>query len=238
MSSSRRGAFQRHACGAPADSSTYHQLIREIGVGKSSCNRAQLTANNDCRDMQQQGVAKPPQLARMAKLGSHGRHKNNIERDLHRWMRRTRSQRGLQLEPTHVTLTLKKTRGKGAQDVSMLALAPFEVLHALHTVGGKAWARSMLDGSGNVDCVAEYWKTQGRHVWVQQHPAMRSPERMKRTNADAVQTRSMDMREQGKHLVVVQVSSVLSRAPSLQSRFLIALVPSWRIVRGVTMTQM
>ena len=47
----------------------------------------------------------------------------------------------------------------------------------------------------------------------------------------------MNMREQGK-IVVVQFFSVLSRASSLQSRFLIALVPSWRIVKGVTMTQM
>lgn len=88
-----------------------------------------------------------------ASLGANGRHLQNGERDLHRWMR---TLYGFQLEPYTILLGLQ-VDNQQVQQVPTQVILPHELLHSIATMEQKLFFSSVMLGNWSDAAREEFW---------------------------------------------------------------------------------
>ena len=103
-----------------------------------------------------------------ASLGCGGQHPQNIERDLHTWVR---SLLGWQLEYYNLKLDLMVADSETRVSIDVPCLLPHEVLHALWLGGWQQFQISTM-GPGGPDELTKYWEWAQKRKLFNRHPAL------------------------------------------------------------------
>ena len=106
----------------------------------------------------------PPWLAHMARSAQ------NIERDLHVWLRNLH---GRDLEPYVACLPLWD--GDSVREIEVPLLLPHQWLSALHSSSPSNFQASLV-GSGGMEGIPQFWGWMMEQPWAAHHPAYRAPE--------------------------------------------------------------
>ena len=151
---------------------------------------------------------------KIAKLGNHGRHPNNVERDYHRYVRKEGLNAGL--ECYHVDCKVKDKSGIPC-DGSIPMLLPHEIVNTLYTQCPQDfYDRFVCDEAA----LEEYWARQSQTTWFMRHPSRQTildsprrcvPVRLHGDDAPCGKTTS---------ILVVQFTSCMCRLSSWLSRWL------------------
>lgn len=172
-------------------------------------------ARASCRD---HGDAAPPCVQDFASLG--GRFDNNIERDMHRWLRHLN---GFMLEPYYINLPLVDIRSEKAS-MRVPIILPSEVLRGVFEAGDKPWeaavaGRSRSDGKCPIEA---FWDNARRQEWFRMHPDLRAGcEKVIPMiwHCDGAEYRT------AREMLVFSWASAASRGDTWASRFVFAVLP-------------
>lgn len=147
-----------------AESRTVSKLTELIGRGSLSVAGACDLARAVVEDHELPAGA----IKTFASLGSSGKHPQNCERDLHRWLR---GLYGLVLEPYVIQVKLQ-IDGFRSKPVSIRVLLPHEILHALAVVEAPFFFDSVVLGNLSGDERVGFWKhVQSLPPWAD-HPVI------------------------------------------------------------------
>ena len=146
------------------NSKTVSKLTELVGRGKVSVASACEIAQGIVHDHKIPHGA----IKAFGSLGCDGKHPQNCERDLHRWLR---SLYGFQLQPyvLHLGLQIDSTR---VRDVAVHVLAPHEILHAIATMQANfAFDSLMLGNLSDVQRHAFWNHVKNLEPWAD-HPVL------------------------------------------------------------------
>ena len=143
-----------------------HEFIASIGSGSSRVAPTHRLACSLARD----NLVSPGILA-YSSLGANGRHSQNVERDLHRWLG---GLYGVSILPHMLKLHLCVPGHDDPQPVDLPIFAPHDWMIALYKAGRLQWERSAC-GAGNEACVLNFWEWAISQPWGSQHPVMSEP---------------------------------------------------------------
>ena len=165
----------------------------------------------------------PPRSLALPLLGPRPatRSAQNIERDLHTWLRGLYD---LALEPHAVTLPL--WCGEDVHEVAVPVLLPHAWLHATYAAGPSQFARSM---SGQAGEAARFWEWFVEQPFGAEHPSVRSPEHLHQ-NIPMVLHSDGGEAYTNYELQVYSLSSLcVHGGESWDGKFILATIPTWRM---------
>lgn len=131
------------------ESATVEKIQELVGKGKTSIASACELAGGVVSDHPLPHAA----IKAFASLGTDGKHLNNSERDLHRWMK---DLYGLRLQPYLITLPLQVDTLR-VEEIPTHILLPHEVLHAIATMEHREFFNSIFLGNMNDVSREEFW---------------------------------------------------------------------------------
>ena len=168
----------------------------------------------------------------LASLGTCGKWKQNIERDLHRHCRRNNLTGSL--EPYYVSTTIKDGNGQH-QPAEIPILLPHEVVDAIYNTS-KLDFQTRFFGAGGGDANAQaFWANSHGQEWFHRHMARQD---ILRDPSNAVPLRVFGDEAptfKASGIFILQFTSALCRLSSWLSRFLIMCVPTVNIIEHVTL---
>ena len=138
-------------------------LLKQLAWGCLSASQCQQIAAAAETDMQTLGVEPPSLIKKFAACGSHGRHVNNVWRDMRQIFGVNRF-----CEPTLHSLSLKV--GKITRQAFTSALWPHEVFASLFHYYQKAWQSVICPSSQRV---AAFWRALEGSDLFANHPLSR-----------------------------------------------------------------
>ena len=131
------------------ESKTVSKITDLVGRGKMSVSAACELAGEIVSDHQIPHEA----IRAFASLGANGKHPQNAERDLHRWLR---ALYGFKLEPYVIKMSLQVDNQKETM-VPVRVLLPHEVLHAVSTMESPAFFDSVFLGNMTDSGREQFW---------------------------------------------------------------------------------
>jgi len=144
----------------------FRELVDGLSLGDASIQRSHRLATACKAD----GGAREAVL-QFATLGADGRHPQNIERDLHVWLRNLHN---LELEPYYIPFQLFHPVKLEIQTVQVPVIAPHEWFRALWRKG-LATFRQILLADNPPAIVLEWWERAMQQPWGSKHPAAEDP---------------------------------------------------------------
>ena len=192
-----------------------------------SSRRAHSSAVAAAKEMLEQGALPHPSTAAFATV--HGR---NVNRDIRRGLKRGRKLTGMDLEALAVKVTMRKSRSTGTEQETQYVILPHELLHHMHKCGGKAWEDGMAVGG-----IEQFWRHERGLPWCALHPALQRPDLLQFTIPFGMHGDEVVDQKSGK-VLVLQWNSVLSRAPSMKSRWVFTIIDHRRMHGRVTLWEL
>ena len=147
----------------------------------------------------------------------------NIERDLHVWLR---DLHGRELEPHVASVPL--WGGACVRDIDVPLLLPHQWLSALHSASPSIFEASLV-GDGGIEGAHQFWGWMMEQPWAAQHPAYLAPEDLWQhvplcIHADGGEACS------NKELEIWSLSSMLVHGrESWDWKFVLRTIPVWRM---------
>ena len=191
-------------------------LCLQVAESKISIKDAQADAISVLKD----GCAEPFS-ATVARLGAFGRHPGNCARDF----RRSVLAKSVQMLPTYsAELPFMNPESNTVVFCDQCLVLPHEYLHYLHKWPEEFCRRLFGSSRGREDC-RKYWEKAHTSSWFAEHPA--------KTQIDADPLSVVPARLYGddaayqkkRSALVLTWSSLLNRLPSMESRFVITVLP-------------
>ena len=157
-------------------------------------------------------------MATFATLGADGRHPQNAERDLHRWLRNLH---GTNIEAYPVSIKLQTKAEVDPIDVVVPVILPSDMLYHLHR--HDQWEASVVGQTGD-DGLREFWTNAATQPWGRNHPATKLPDLGKTVpiywHCDGAEFRT------NAELMVWSWSSAMTRGDTMRTKFLFAAIPA------------
>lgn len=138
--------------------------MENVGTGSSHLENGASWVRAACAD----GV-QDPIVQKLGSLGAWGKHPQNSERDLYRFLRSE-----LKLEPYTLNIELELPEYLQPQMVKVGALPIHEFIAALSSAGPLTFQTSLL-GAGGESAVEAFWRHAMNMSCYKQHPALQDP---------------------------------------------------------------
>ena len=148
----------------------FQQLANTVGDG-----RCHVSESRNWADAAAQEGARAPATIAWASVGQGA--KQNAERDLFRWLNLKEL---IGIEPYVVWLPRELKNETQLLSHATAILSPHEVMHAVHSMGGKQWAVTMM-GLDLQEGIDEFWRRSSVEDWFKAHPGCQDPALLKRT---------------------------------------------------------
>jgi len=191
-------------------------IICKVGRGSSSVAAGVLTAKASALETLQQGATPHPSTLKFATV-----HPKNANRDLRRALLSSRKARGFDLEPFGFALTQKLPRGVEHKKLPHYVIFPHELFHYVYKHGGSAWREGII--GEDPDGISNFWKHEAALPWCRNHPALLRPDELAYMVPFGLHGDEVADHKSGK-ILVLQWNAVLSRAPSMLSRWLYTVI--------------
>lgn len=213
------------------DSAFSGLLTQSVGQGDQYITHAVRFAQAVCQDVSQP----PPAVQQWASLGNQAKHRANLERDLHVWLR---NMWGVELELSYMPLTVNNLNGEGQVEIMHPYVEPYLLFHEMENASEQQFRRSCLGSDAAACSPRQFWShcAKVKPDWFCRHPVRLMPERWDdvipiRTHGDGARFCKASK------LLIVSTSSALSRGNSWDTRFLYTVVPDELMVPNVTIQQ-
>jgi hypothetical protein len=158
--SRRPPAYKRRRLEQLPRSAQAEVLLGMVGDGQAHVAAAHAVAVAHVRDL---GSSALPAMVAFASTGGGGSSPQNVERDLHRWLRNLG---GYNLHTDTVAMDVLLEDRMSPRTVAVPVLAPHTVIGGILKAGGLQTAVS-LTGPGGVDGLRKWWDQAMSQPWVQ-----------------------------------------------------------------------
>ena len=200
-------------------------LLRQVSVGRNSltgiCESARAVVWS-----QHGNCARS--IIQLGRCGNWGRCPQNVERDVHAFAQRYFA---FGIEPYLVPIRVDAGRG---EEIMQLPMYPVhEYLAALWGCGQDTCAVSCFSSDGFAS-LARFWNHVSHMPWAQSHPAQADQLRMPYTIPACLFGDDAKLYKNEK-MIVWELSFLLSKAPTVVSKFIIGVLPYWLIIPEKTL---
>ncbi len=143
-------------------SALFDEMISSIGLGNSSVAAMHNMALAAHADGSAQAVSV------FSGLGCSGAWPQNVERDLHRWLRNLY---GTELEPHWIEMDLMNTVTLEVAPTLVPIIAPHELLAAMYLKNVSVFMTCVFGQDASPHIVSEFWERAVEQPWFSHHPA-------------------------------------------------------------------
>jgi hypothetical protein len=164
---------------------------------------------------------------RVARCGSWGREPSNQERDLHRFARHYLN---FHLEKYCVACRVVGDEPDSEVVTQLPMFLPHEFLAVLYDSGQQRFAESCF-GHHGFSAVGEFWSHTRHLSWSRNHPARARPECLNWT-IPACLFADDGRLYRSDQMMILELSMFLSKEATAVTKFILAAVPHWLILKG------